>query len=1449
MVKLGSGGKKSSVPELKWGIFESEYSFPSAPCFKAFCQIDQSTFAHSDGRHVIIWTPTATIAKHNLKAIGLHYIKSMNFIVATVQKKEELFFISLRSPYTVIKNKQLFSNKVITVIHYFEKSKVLVTAGQGLMFTKVKVPKMFNESPNPYKLAFEKITEIYDDMLFVNMNSPVFIDSKEVVAVYSDSSVKFHLLDGTCIQSFENITIAPITCISYYAQKNWLLAGDAEGRVSILHFQSSRPFSYGAVRESGNLIDSYRPDISHLLFAEVFENDFLVTIGLNRQISLFSISAEKTIQIHRTNLIPQTVYFAKPYLMIFSTKEISSFYINLFTQNFAYLSGDCVSIKRCPSSKNAARLLCHTIDSIVSVISPKTAKILFGVRALKYQYDIQNVVYPRDVIYDGISTTNINNQEGIFFRMGPENLLSIEFNPIQNMIYDPQDIFTSTTFMDTRYLKYNNSNTPNKVPYVSFLMIDTNKYPSCLIGVCRSGICYIFSAQTFEQMERFELGFGFILCAAFSTVNKKMIFSCLDHLILYDLDQQNIVSDIPHTFYRSLFVISGRTLACGGVNGALEIRSLPDLEVEASSESLEVYHSEHGHRQNLTGKLNNYDIVMDVKHSITSIDYCSPRNSLLTFSPNGEIFVWTIDAFPVCHINIDLKPTAACFLNGHGTVLLSAQRTLYTIDWKNIFNEKADVEKNELDDFDLRNENFNMARFTEEKFDRGTRMDTLMKMQQTPKSKFRKVQEDKSTASSISEANKQLSTVSPFRTIKVFDDTDHTFEDLIVEEDPLPKRHFFIPKLVPPEEIPPKKEKKRNYAMEYLEQNKSPFDKPFVDPFKQNLRDLYPQSSSSRQSVAPPISEPPSPRKSKKRGKKDLTTTAPIKQSKAIESKGPTKVSKSTNTSPKGMKGKTIGRSSNTSRNQNSLSRSKKPKIAKVEKRSSSKRKSARKSRTSKLASTTELDAGEANNTDQNEENSFSNSNVDRGNDAFHSDDIENASSNNETPKKISYSLSTSSQNENTPASNLNISNGGNTGDYQVESQKQSLSGTETQGDNNTLISNQSSEASKKKPEGKTGKSKGNSTSSTLKGSSKRSSTNNNNSNNYQGGGFQASGSNSTKNMMGSYKENNLSGNTQSNILNNSESSNERSYQSSENQFSENIQNNQNELNQASELPNKSNISNDNTTMDGTTSIIQGNTETSKFGQNELQNNIELGPSVSCQTVNEEEEEERETEFQEGSTNKEITNDQTYDEIPNDSTIGRFDEETPQKLEQDANAQEQYTNDTSFSVHEPSDNTTQNRYHENKDEDDNDNTLTIKRRSSSKSLRDSTPTTPIRRFTISVNDQEMIPDSYSPDHHEIPWAMLGSIHIKEPLSARRPRKRHNQLLSESNSLYYQNPLLYIHNYDNNKQDPYIIEDLSDPRMGFKQDKYIKMPFEPRTPRSKSMKRRIQYQQMGRTSKF
>ena len=131
--------------ELHWGISQITNIEPQKKRFTAFTIINDSLFCSSDGFNTYFWNENGLIKTIELGAIALHYIKPLNHVIASIKNSTHLHFIWIHDNYSIIVHPLSFSIRTITSLYYFPNSETLITAGQGLTFSKMKIPHFSGE--------------------------------------------------------------------------------------------------------------------------------------------------------------------------------------------------------------------------------------------------------------------------------------------------------------------------------------------------------------------------------------------------------------------------------------------------------------------------------------------------------------------------------------------------------------------------------------------------------------------------------------------------------------------------------------------------------------------------------------------------------------------------------------------------------------------------------------------------------------------------------------------------------------------------------------------------------------------------------------------------------------------------------------------------------------------------------------------------------------------------------------------------------------------------------------------------------------------------------------------------------------------------------------------------------------------------------------------------------
>ena len=799
--------------ELSWGVREIRYPPPQVKRLRGFCVLDDEKFASSDGRHITIWTPRQVIRMIDVPAVAMIYVSSINYIIALCEQSPELVFVQIAPPYQVVHHPQLFSTKIVTRMHYFERAGTLVCAGQGLMFGYLKIPQIFKSStsPNPEMLSVTKLSELYDDILFTGLHIPIFIDSEEIVLVYHQYDVFIHRADGSCVQRILKFCDNPISCVSYNDKSRQVVAGDVAGRCSVLTLEVRQPFIEGARQDPCAGIEKCQPASAQLIYAGVHGCGFLLAISIDRQATLTYMKSSTVVQSFRLPLDVVTIYPTDKKMLFFARNEIFAYQVDIFTDFFADIVTQAMSLQRCPSSCHAARMLMYDNHSALTLFSPKTGEQLFGIRACHYKDDIIRVLYPREIIRDGEKWKMTEIGDVCWLLMTNSTIMMLDLETIKSdndkdLIPDEDLVLQSTTIMHARYLTTSTIRIPINMKYVAFLRIETEKYPGCVMGICQSGHCNIISGIAKETVGEFWIGFGGVVCAAFSVAHSLVVIAALEKTVAFDIDKQRVLYSITvPTVFTSLLVVSDSLIVCGSAHGDVEIRSLPTLGIIATSSSFNAHHGERGKRRVLTNEeLSEVKAVRKIPFSVKFIDYCAPRKAILTMSPIGEIFIWSLKACPKAHFMMDMAPTAACFADGFGSVFVTALNTVFKIDSSKFFGKKLEPIRTPLDEFDTNEDNFSPEIFNKEVKCSLSLVRKASCLRLSPKAKFKKVVCDPDPESEDENENDAIPQVTFEKKIDVKQTENIQFDDLVVEQEEIPK-HPFLQEKVRPEPDPNKR--------------------------------------------------------------------------------------------------------------------------------------------------------------------------------------------------------------------------------------------------------------------------------------------------------------------------------------------------------------------------------------------------------------------------------------------------------------------------------------------------------------------------------------------------------------------------------------------------------------------------------------------------------------------
>ena len=666
--------------EMNWGISKMNIVHPHHKKMHCFAKIEQNRFVSSDGTTVTIWTPDKIIQQISLPALSLAYIPEFNQIVSFCSKSTHLHFIRNKEPYAVTVHNTPFSNKIITEMIYFEKQRILISSGQGIMITKFNMPfYILDTVPQPNILVFEKINEIYTDEIFTPIRKPVPIREHEQFLVWFDRSIVVHDLNGNKIKEIPNITTSPITFCSFYCDPDFLCISDDGGTVSVLQYDST----------SVNIPSKFSITKSTTIFASLLDKNFFITVSLDNLLTLYCIATMHVIDTIHLDLPPQFVYLYDDVLIIQSNMTLMAYKVTIFTKTFSSTITNAINLQKYYSTTNEPRLTAFCENGLTLVIDSKDGTRNFGVESNICSSRVDFSLLNTNVMVDGEAFVKTNAKESFAFVFQDYKCFVVERGnersiPMKKLMnptfeFDINDFSGDVIDMEKNKIvtivrtKENEIMALEKTGHFHFYNTNENKDN----GLVFSQIKDVITAVTCFSL-------------------KLVIISRYKKLSVFDIQQRRIVSEVPAPSFTSLMMLNEDTIICGGIDGSIEKRSVPQFVIESKSKTKKNASAEFGFSD---GKISE---IFNIKTAVIKLDYSRTRKCVLSLTNDGVISLFNTDCDVVARMCFPFMIHSACFLDGFGSIALSAFKIIFKIDWRDLFVWPIEAGETQLDDFDLR---------------------------------------------------------------------------------------------------------------------------------------------------------------------------------------------------------------------------------------------------------------------------------------------------------------------------------------------------------------------------------------------------------------------------------------------------------------------------------------------------------------------------------------------------------------------------------------------------------------------------------------------------------------------------------------------------------------------------------------------------------------------------
>lgn len=711
-----SPSKQNNAPvynTITWGLVKENIEIPHAKKIIAYCVIDSDFFATTDGSITAFWKPNQIIKTFSIQATALFYFPKLSQVVAYVRRSSQLHFINIHSPYKIRVHHLHFSESKIYSFFYFSKTSTLVSATDGILFSRVAIPPYFKDAePMPETLQFEKICLLYEGTKFkYQHNRPTFVETSKfgIVILNINDTIHIYTSNGTLVQIIRNMAISDnISSISLlsFMTSNFLIAGTKGGKVSLLKFELPEPFVPSAPPESCKNIKRYTISKTPIALSELFDRNFLISVDSEHFITIFGVQTESILQKIQCPNEVLDGFFSQERIFLFSKTTVTSYLCSLFLNHFSELGCNCYDIYRASSENRSARIICFLQNNIVTFISPKNGQQILSFTTGANFPPIQALVYLRDIEKDGTVVSQRTSEDILVVQLDQGITSFFQLDHIDRSSYNTvNEAFRSTTkqfdmaWVPTPYTEISLMN-----QFVAFLDIGNDQ----VCGIIETGNIYIYSVSSQKMIASYYFNEKDIICATYSFSNNLLIVSCMKKVFTFNLRTREVFSTALDCMITSLLMIDSQTLFCGGANGFVEVRNFPYLQLKSTSLFYNTFHSDNGHRVPLRDTYLSTRQLFENPTCVKKLDFCSRRENVLSLSVCGEIFIWDKTGKPLSRITIPFGASCACFCNGTGSILISSLNLLFHIDWQVLYKKQLLPIQTQLDDFDLRVDSFDM---------------------------------------------------------------------------------------------------------------------------------------------------------------------------------------------------------------------------------------------------------------------------------------------------------------------------------------------------------------------------------------------------------------------------------------------------------------------------------------------------------------------------------------------------------------------------------------------------------------------------------------------------------------------------------------------------------------------------------------------------------------------
>lgn len=626
---------------LHWGTSQQYQVFSKTSTIYSCFPINRNEIIAITSNSIVRLEKTTIKEKAKLTLSTAVFIKEFNIVVGISSTTSEFVFIR---PYDL--SHSIFTNvrtKQVPCFHilFSPTSSLLITAGKNTKIWNLKCSLSANMLSIAPVIEITLRTEIDSYFDIDLINPPLFDYQNESLILPRSSGYNSYSVDNQLIKPMSKMPMQSRTSAAYRSNTRTFLTVDQGEGVCEWN-------------QSGSLLKRTAIGNTSTIACRFLNDTYLVLLDSKNYLYLYDIKTMRLFLCEQLTKNPSSLCLFNtdtfyPSLAVCIDNSIVVYQVLMPWTMWRSTILQPHFIRYCPRPNKAARIIVHTDNEYIYMLSPKTALTITSASP-------SSPTKMHDAFYDrGLHTTKKRDQLFIVSNSGDITISSPSATPCEEILM----IESKAAAVFECYLD-------DKLCY----------------GIASlTGELVIHDYDNLKPIKRFIINVGNVVTAKYDWRRSSVLLFYDNEVIRFDLRNGNIMSRMKLS-EGSAYDFQDQLALVGYKTGRISMIWLEDTEMH-----------------NLT----NNDCVF---HSAEVTGFAFAKNFFISVSLDQNMKLWSFSGSNIMTISLPLPLYSVEILNGYRDIIVGTDKDIMIIEGKHLFNEKFEEKDDILDNYNEKDDSF-----------------------------------------------------------------------------------------------------------------------------------------------------------------------------------------------------------------------------------------------------------------------------------------------------------------------------------------------------------------------------------------------------------------------------------------------------------------------------------------------------------------------------------------------------------------------------------------------------------------------------------------------------------------------------------------------------------------------------------------------------------------------